>query len=155
MLEDILGAVITPELVPAGEDGAVQSTEETIGPYALHDFFLHHTVRHGTAPSTIAYLALQAWGDADRGQWPRGFPDEARPAYDLPTIRRWLEVFVKRFFAFAQFKRTAMPNGPKVSPAASLSPRGDWRAPSDGTAAPWLADLERVPASENVEERGT
>ena len=145
VLDAILNTVISPELVPAGEDGKVQSTEDTIGPYALHDFYLHHIVRHGMLPSKVAYLARHAWADAGAGSWPRDFPVEGRPAYELAEVRRWLEVFVKRFFAFAQFKRTAMPNGPKVSSAASLSPRGDWRAPSDGTAAPWLADLERVP----------
>ena len=77
------------------------------------------------------------------GTWPPNFPEAKRVAYDRPEIRRWLEVFVKRFFAFAQFKRSALPNGPKVSAGGSLSPRGDWRAPSDGTAAAWLRDLER------------
>ena len=141
----ILDTEISPELVPAGEDGAIQSTEERIGPYALHDFFVHYAVRFGMSPSKIAYLALAAWGDAERGDWPRGFPDDARRVYDLATIRRWLEVFVRRFYGFSQFKRSAMPNGPKVSSAAALSPRGDWRAPSDGTAAAWLKDWERVP----------
>ena len=141
----ILDTEISPELVPAGEDGEIQSTEDTIGPYELHDFFLHHIVRHGMLPSKVAFLALQAWQDTARGQWPRGFPEDRRNAYDLATIRKWLEFFLRRFFAFAQFKRSAIPNGPKVSSAAALSPRGDWRAPSDGTAEPWLKDLERVP----------
>ena len=141
----ILDTEISPELVPAGEDGAIQSTESKIGPYALHDFFLHHIVRNGALPSKVAFLALQAWQDIEWGEWPRDFPEAKREAYDLATIRRWLDVFLRRFFAFAQFKRSAIPNGPKVSSAAALSPRGDWRAPSDGTAAPWLEDLERVP----------
>jgi NAD+ synthase (glutamine-hydrolysing) len=100
-------------------------------------------LRHGFAPSKIAFLALHAWSDRAKGQWPPGFPPERRNAYDLPTIRRWLEVFLRRFFAFSQFKRSAMPNGPKVSAGGSLSPRGDWRAPSDGNANAWLAELER------------
>jgi NAD+ synthase (glutamine-hydrolysing) len=145
VLARILGTEISPELVPAGADGAIQSTEAKIGPYALNDFFLHHIVRWGMDPAKIAYLALQAWGDAEAGEWPLGVPEAQRVAYDLPTIRHWLERFLFRFFQISQFKRSAIPNGPKVSTGGALSPRGDWRAPSDGTAAPWLAALERVP----------
>ena len=76
------------------------------------------------------------------GEWPPGFPEEARVAYDLETVRRWLEVFIKRFFA-NQFKRSALPNGPKVSASGTMSPRGDWRMPSDAKATTWLAELER------------
>jgi NAD+ synthase (glutamine-hydrolysing) len=143
ILEAILATEISPELVPAGADGAMQSTEERIGPYALNDFFLHYVVRHGMAPSKIAFLALHAWGDVAAGRWPRDFPLAARQAYDLATIRGWLEKFLFRFFTISQFKRSAIPNGPKVSSGGALSPRGDWRAPSDGTAAPWLAELAR------------
>jgi len=82
------------------------------------------------------------WRHKDAGAWPPGFPEPDRYGYDLPTIARWLQVFLQRFFGFAQFKRTAIPNGPKVSPAGSLSPRGDWRAPSDGNARVWLAELK-------------
>ena len=141
VLLDILGTEISPELVPAGADGALQSTEARIGPYALNDFFLHYVVRHGMAPSKIAFLALHAWGDAEAGRWPRDVPLAARHAYDLATIKEWLEKFLFRFFTISQFKRSAIPNGPKVSAGGALSPRGDWRAPSDGTAAPWLAEL--------------
>ncbi len=141
VLQSVLDTEITPELVPAGQDGKVQSTESTIGPYALHDFALFHTLRHGATPSKIAYLAEQAWHDPDSGEWPPGFPEGKRPSYDLPAVNRWLEVFLKRFFGFAQFKRSAIPNGPKVSAGGSLSPRGDWRAPSDGNADAWLAEL--------------
>ncbi|HSI18930.1 MAG TPA: NAD(+) synthase [Sphingomonas sp.] len=143
VLEAILATEISPELVPAGADGAMQSTEDRIGPYALNDFFLHYVVRHGMAPSKIAFLALHAWGDIEAGRWPRGFPPAARQAYDLATIKEWLEKFLFRFFTISQFKRSAIPNGPKVSSGGALSPRGDWRAPSDGTAAPWLAELAR------------
>jgi len=129
--------------VPVREGEASQSTEAHIGPYALQDFTLYYTLRHGCVPSKIAFLALHAWGDPAKGDWPPGFPSERRKAYDLPTIRKWLEVFLRRFFAFSQFKRSAMPNGPKVSAGGSLSPRGDWRAPSDSSAAAWLEDLER------------
>ncbi|RKK06065.1 NAD(+) synthase [Pseudoroseomonas wenyumeiae] len=146
ILTSILGTEISPELVPA-EGQALQSTEQKIGPYALQDFHLFYTLRYGFRPSKIAFLAWHAWHDAAQGRWPAGFPEEARPQYDLHTIRHWLEVFLARFFGFSQFKRSAMPNGPKVSGGGSLSPRGDWRAPSDGTATAWLEELRRnVPA---------
>ncbi|WP_442680618.1 NAD(+) synthase [Sphingomonas sp. ASY06-1R] len=141
VLTAILGTEISPELVPADASGAIQSTQAKIGPYELHDFFLHYTVRHGLAPSKIAFLAWHAWRDANEGEWPLDFPAEERRSYDLDTIRKWLEVFLFRFFQISQFKRSAIPNGPKVSAAASLSPRGDWRAPSDGVANLWLDEL--------------
>ncbi|MBD8207570.1 NAD(+) synthase [Microbacterium sp. CFBP 8790] len=141
VLQAVLDTEISPELVPAGQDGRMQSTEDRIGPYNLHDFTLHHVLRFGFRPSKVAFLAAHAWKDPDAGTWPAGYPEGERPAYDLVTVARWLEVFLQRFFGFAQFKRTAIPNGPKVSPAGSLSPRGDWRAPSDGNARAWLADL--------------
>lgn len=140
-LAAILDTEISPELVP-GEH--LQSTEDKIGPYALHDFTLFHVLRHGFRPSKIAFLAWHAWHDAAAGVWPPAFPADKRTAYDLPVIRHWLEVFCRRFFAFAQFKRSAMPNGPKVLAGGSLSPRGDWRAPSDGNAEAWLRDLARI-----------
>ncbi|UUL83994.1 NAD(+) synthase [Sphingomonas qomolangmaensis] len=141
VLNTILATEISPELVPAGADGAIQSTQDRIGPYELHDFFLHYVVRHGLAPSKIAFMALHAWHDADAGRWPAHFPAESRNAYDLPTIAKWLEAFLDRFFRTSQFKRSAIPNGPKVAAAGALSPRGDWRAPSDGTATVWLDEL--------------
>lgn len=144
VLQSVLDTEISPELVPAGQDGVAQSTEQTIGPYALHDFALFHTLRRGVAPSKIAFLAEKAWADADAGLWPEGFPEGGRPEYELSEIRRWLEVFLHRFFGFAQFKRSAIPNGPKVSAGGSLSPRGDWRAPSDGNAEAWLAELREA-----------
>ncbi|MFT3964925.1 MAG: NAD(+) synthase [Sphingobium sp.] len=143
ILTAILATEISPELVPAGEDGALQSTESKIGPYALNDFFLHHVVRFGLPPSKIAFLAWHAWRDAGAGAWPAAFPDAKKQGYDLPAIRHWLENFLFRFFQISQFKRSAIPNGPKVSAGGSLSPRGDWRAPSDGTARLWLEELER------------
>jgi NAD+ synthase (glutamine-hydrolysing) len=136
----ILDTEISPELVP-GEQ--LQSTESKIGPYALQDFTLFHVLRHGFRPSRIGFLAWHAWRDVGAGTWPPGFPESERAAYDAATIRHWLEVFCSRFFGFAQFKRSALPNGPKVVAGGSLSPRGDWRAPSDGNAAAWLADLGR------------
>ncbi|MEX3317126.1 NAD(+) synthase [Sulfitobacter sp. PS-8MA] len=143
VLDAILNTEISPELVPAGEDEEIQSTEAMIGPYELNDFFLFHTMRYGLAPSKVAFLAYQAWHDAGQGLWPVGFPEAKRNAYDLQTIRHWLEKFLHRFFATSQFKRSALPNGPKVSAGGALSPRGDWRAPSDSVASPWLDELRR------------
>lgn len=146
VLREIVAQEITPELVPDQEGVKPQATEDSVGPYALQDFTLFHVVRHGFRPSKIAFLAWHAWHDAEQGEWPPGFPDDLRVAYDLPTVRRWLEVFVRRFFA-NQFKRSALPNGPKVSPGGTMSPRGDWRMPSDASAAAWLAEIEaNVPA---------
>ncbi|MCK8785307.1 NAD(+) synthase [Roseomonas sp. NAR14] len=142
-LEAILRQEISPELVPVEAGQTPQSTEAKVGPYDLQDFNLFYTLRHGFRPSKIAFMALHAWGDAARGAWPPGFPEDRRRGYDLATIRRWLAVFVGRFFGFSQFKRSAMPNGPKVAAGGSLSPRGDWRAPSDGNARIWLEELER------------
>ena len=139
----ILGTEISPELVPVAPGEAPQSTEAKIGPYELQDFNLFYTLRYGFRPSRIAFLALHAWRDKAARGWPPGFPEERRREYGLPEIRRWLEVFLRRFFGFSQFKRSAMPNGPKVAAGGSLSPRGDWRAPSDGAAAAWLDELAR------------
>ncbi|HEU5081943.1 MAG TPA: NAD(+) synthase [Acidimicrobiales bacterium] len=148
ILLSILDTVISPELIPShedaeGDDPKLQSTEEQIGPYELHDFFLHHIVRQGLAPSKVAFLAWHAWRDASAGAWPQDFPEDRRNEYDLDAIRRWLEEFLRRFFGFSQFKRSAMPNGPKVSGGGSLSPRGDWRAPSDSSARAFLDELAR------------
>jgi NAD+ synthase (glutamine-hydrolysing) len=143
VLTEIVEQEISPELVPSKDDKP-QSTEDTIGPYSLHDFTLYQVLRFGFRPSKIAFLAQHAWADAGTGEWPPGFPEQRRISYDLPTVKHWLEVFLRRFFA-SQFKRSAIPNGPKVSAGGSLSPRGDWRMPSDASAAAWLADLERVP----------
>ncbi|MBN8529515.1 MAG: NAD(+) synthase [Caulobacterales bacterium] len=141
VLRAILAQDISPELTPA-VDGKLQSTEATVGPYALNDFFLFHITRYGSTPSKVAYLAHQAWGDAARGAWPEGTPKDERVAYDLKTIKTWLRKFLIRFFQTSQFKRSALPNGPKVVTGGSLSPRGDWRAPSDGSAKVWLDELE-------------
>ena len=129
----------------SGRRRAAQRTEDFVGPYALQDFNLFYATRYGFAPSKIAFLAFRAWRDAGDGVWPSAVPNDQRVAYDLPTIKHWLGVFLRRFFETSQFKRSAMPNGPKVSSGGSLSPRGDWRAPSDSSAAVWLADLDAVP----------
>lgn len=142
VLEDVLATEISPELVP-GE--ARQRTEDTVGPYALQDFNLYYTTRYGFAPAKIAFLAWRAWRHASAGSWPAGIVQEDKIAYDLSTIKHWLGVFVKRFFEGSQFKRSASPNGPKVSSGGSLSPRGDWRAPSDSVADAWLSSLDDIP----------
>ncbi len=142
VLMAVYDTVISPELIPAGEDGAIQDTEAHVGPYQLHDFFLHHTIRYGQRPGKIAFLAWHAWKDAQTGEWPDAFPETRKAQYDLAEIAGWLEVFLKRFFGFSQFKRSAIPNGPKVSSQGALSPRGDWRAPSDAVATVWVDELK-------------
>ncbi|MEQ6901740.1 NAD(+) synthase [Nocardioides sp. YIM 152588] len=144
VLQEILDQEITPELIPTAEGERPQATEDFVGPYALQDFTLYHVLRRGARPTKIAFLALHAWRDAAAGEWPPGFPAESRAAYDLPTIRKWLEVFVRRFFA-NQFKRSALPNGPKVVAGGTMSPRGDWRMPSDARADAWLEELAGIP----------
>jgi NAD+ synthase (glutamine-hydrolysing) len=143
VLESVLDTEITPELVPTGEDEEVQSSEAKVGPYSLQDFSLFHVLRYGFRPSKIAFLAWHAWRDPELGNWPPGFPADKRPVYTLAEIRHWLEVFAQRFYSFSQFKRSALPNGPKVSAGGSLSPRGDWRAPSDMSARIWLEEIRR------------
>jgi NAD+ synthase (glutamine-hydrolysing) len=125
-LTRVLGTEISPELKPN------QKTEDVIGPYELQDFHLYYTLRFGYSPSKVAFLAWHAW----------------RGKYGMADIKKWLGVFLTRFFQTSQFKRSALPNGPKVGSGGSLSPRGDWRAPSDGNATAWLADLANVPAKE-------
>ena len=147
VLQSVLDTEITPELVPADGAERVQSSQAKVGPYALQDFSLYQVLRHGFRPSKIAFLAWHAWRDADLGHWPLGYPLEERPSYSLSEIRHWLTVFVQRFYSFSQFKRSALPNGPKVSAGGALSPRGDWRAPSDMSARIWLDEIEReIPA---------
>ncbi|MEB4209636.1 NAD(+) synthase [Mycobacterium sp. 94-17] len=143
VLQSVLDTEITPELVPSGEEEELQSSEAKVGPFALQDFSLFHVLRFGFRPSKIAFLAWHAWSDPEHGIWPPGFPEDKRPSYSLKEIRHWLQVFVQRFYSFSQFKRSALPNGPKVSHGGSLSPRGDWRAPSDMSAHIWLDEIER------------
>ncbi len=143
VLQSVLDTEITPELIPTGEDEELQSSEARIGPFALQDFSLFHVLRYGFRPSRIAFLAWHAWSDPEHGDWPSGFPANKRPAYSLKEIRHWLQIFVQRFYSFSQFKRSALPNGPKVSLGGALSPRGDWRAPSDMSARIWLDEIER------------
>ncbi|MBQ5773754.1 MAG: NAD(+) synthase [Acetobacter sp.] len=140
-LKNVLQTEISPELLPVGENGS-QRTEDIIGPYALHDFTLYYVLRYGFSPTRIAFMAEQAWHDVHKGEWCYGFPLHERRAYTLAEIRHWLKIFLQRFFTNSQFKRSALPNAPKVMSAGSLSPRGDWRVPSDSQARLWLEDLE-------------
>ena len=142
VLVSVLDTEITPELIPTKPGEVPQSTQATIGPYELQDFTLYHLLRHGLRPRRIAFLAHHAWRDATAGHWPAGLPEEERHSYDLAAIRHWLEVFVRRFTT-NQFKRSTLPNGPKVVPGGSLSPRGDWRMPSDVGPRLWLDEIAR------------
>ena len=141
-LLSVLDTEISPELVPSKDGEPIQSTQAKIGPYPLQDFTLFQVLRRGARPSRIAFLAEKAWHDASTGHWPVGIPENEQVAYQLPEIRKWLELFIKRFFA-NQFKRSTLPNGPKVVAGGTLSPRGDWRMPSDASGAAWLSELER------------
>jgi NAD+ synthase (glutamine-hydrolysing) len=142
-LLSILNTEISPELVPAdGNGGNIQSTQSKVGPYELQDFHLYYITRFGLRPSKVAFLAYHAWHDAARGAWPPHFPDDAKHAYTIGDIKKWLGVFLYRFFEISQYKRSALPNGPKVMSGGNLSPRGDWRAPSDGNARVWMDELE-------------
>jgi NAD+ synthase (glutamine-hydrolysing) len=145
VLLEVLDTEISPELVPAtGPNASVQSTQATVGSYDLQDFNLYYVLRYGFSPSKIAFLALAAWGDRDKGDWPDG-DLEPRESYQLSTIKQTLRIFVSRFFKGSQFKRTCVPNSPKVGSGGSLSPRGDWRAPSDSESAVWLMDVDSIP----------
>ncbi|MCD7710593.1 MAG: NAD(+) synthase, partial [Porphyromonadaceae bacterium] len=126
-LLDIVDTPISPELIPADTQGHIrQKTEDIVGPYELHDFFLYYFLRHGCRPEKIYFLAQNAFGEQ----------------YDKATIKKWLSIFFRRFFA-QQFKRSCLPDGPKVG-SVSLSPRGDWRMPSDASSALWLEACERL-----------
>ena len=133
ILLDIIDTPISPELIPADEAGNItQKTEDLVGPYELHDFFLYHIIRFGYRPSKIFMLARKAFDGSN--------PEV--PFYDDETIKKWLTIFLRRFFN-QQFKRSCLPDGPKVG-SVSLSPRGDWRMPSDASSALWLKECEQI-----------
>ena len=115
-----------------------------IGPYELHDFFVYYTTSLGYAPPKIAFLAYCAWRDRTLGHWP-DIPTDRQHQYTIGDIKRWLGVFAWRFFQISQFKRTCVPNAPKVGSGGSLSPRGDYRAPSDAEATVWLEQVQHIP----------
>jgi NAD+ synthase (glutamine-hydrolysing) len=143
VLQSVLDTEISPELIPGEGDKPTSDTESKIGPYELQDFHLFYTLRFGYRPSKVAFMAEHAWGDKSRGPWLDLIPEHKRNEYTRADIKHWLEVFLDRFFRISQFKRTAIPNSPKVGSGGSLSPRGDWRAPSDSTGAVWLDELRR------------
>jgi NAD+ synthase (glutamine-hydrolysing) len=146
ILQSVLDTEISPELVPHREGSRkqpAQSTQDIIGPYELQDFNTYYVTRYGFRPSKIAFLSYHAWRDRNLGTWPDAMPEAKRSAYTLAAIKKWLVVFLHRFFKISQFKRSCVPNGPKVGSGGSLSPRGDWRAPSDCEAEVWLDELRR------------
>jgi NAD+ synthase (glutamine-hydrolysing) len=153
VLPGILATEISPELVPGSDDGPgpAQSTEAIIGPYSLNDFFLYYLLRFGFGPARVAFLAACAWADRETGGWP-GVPVEQRQEYSLATIKQHLDRFLYRFFELSQYKRSTLPNGPKVGSGGSLSPRGDWRAPSDAESAIWRAQLELIPDEADIRQ---
>ncbi|TKS62371.1 MAG: NAD(+) synthase [Nitrospira sp.] len=149
VLTDILETKISPELVP-GEDCAgqpVQRSEDVVGPFELQDFFLYYVLRFGYSPPKVAFLAYNAWRERKQGAGP-DIPDPTGREYGIGEIRKWLRVFLDRFFHQSQFKRSAIPNAPKVGSGGSLSPRSDYRAPSDSEATVWLSQLDGIPESD-------
>ena len=149
VLQDILATEVSPELVPGDGTGdqPSQKTEAVIGPYELHDFYVYYTTRLGYAPPKVAFLAYCAWRDRTLGRWP-DIPEANRHEYSISEIKHWLRVFAWRFFQISQFKRTCVPNAPKVGSGGSLSPRGDYRAPSDAEATAWLEQVKCIPEHE-------
>jgi NAD+ synthase (glutamine-hydrolysing) len=149
VLDQVLATTISPELVP-GRDPAQpgQSAEDVIGPYELQDFHLYYILRFGYAPTKVAFLAWSAWHDRNAGVWP-DLPEANRHEYTIGQIKHWLGIFLERFFKFSQFKRSCLPNAPKVGSGGSLSPRGDYRAPSDAEATAWLAELQQIPEADS------
>ncbi len=145
VLKDVLDTPISPELVPGqSELEPGQSTEAVVGPYELQDFHLYYILRFGYLPTKVAFMSWCTWRDRAVGDWP-DIPEDRRREYAIGDVKKWLRVFVRRFFQFAQYKRSAIPNAPKVGSGGSLSPRSDYRAPSDSEATAWLADVERIP----------
>jgi NAD+ synthase (glutamine-hydrolysing) len=149
ILIDVLETEISPELIPGKTGGQPgQKTEDVIGPYELQDFNNFYITRFGYLPSKVAFLAYHAWKDKTKGHWPDISADK-RNAYNLKEIKKWLYVYLYRFFKTSQYKRSCVPNGPKVGSGGSLSPRGDYRAPSDSEAEVWLKNWENIPETEN------
>lgn len=145
VLLDVLNTEISPELIPGKSGNApYQKTEDFIGPYELQDFNNFYITRFGYLPTKVAFLAYCAWRDKTKGIWP-DIPEAKRNSYTLGEIKKWLHVYLYRFFKTSQYKRSCVPNGPKVGSGGSLSPRGDYRAPSDSEPDVWLADWKNIP----------
>jgi NAD+ synthase (glutamine-hydrolysing) len=146
ILRSIVETEFSPELIPGDPNGEQpgQRTEDVIGPYELQDFNLYYIARFGYLPSKIAFLAYCSWRDRTLGQWP-DIPESRRNQYTIGDIKRWLSIFAWRFFQLSQFKRSCIPNAPKVGSGGSLSPRGDYRAPSDSEATAWLEEIKQIP----------
>jgi NAD+ synthase (glutamine-hydrolysing) len=151
ILRDIVDTEFSPELIPGDSNGnqPSQRTEAVIGPYELQDFNVYYTTRLGYAPTKIAFLAYHCWHDRTHGHWP-DIPEDRRQQYTIGEIKHWLSVFAWRFFKTSQFKRSCIPNAPKVGSGGSLSPRGDYRAPSDSEATVWLDQLQLIPDMESA-----
>ena len=150
VLLDILETEISPELIPGHTDEQpCQKTESIVGPYELQDFNNFYTTRFGYLPSKIAFMAYCAWRDKTKGHWP-DVPEARRNEYTIGEIRHWIEIYLYRFFQISQFKRSCVPNSPKVGSGGSLSPRGDYRAPSDSEATVWLENAKRIPEKDEV-----
>lgn len=149
VLLDILATPISPELVPGDGSSShpTQESEQVVGPYELQDFNLYYILRFGYGPAKVAFLAYCAWRDSAKGSWP-DIPEDQRRQYGIAEIKKHLATFVYRFFKLSQYKRSTIPNAPKVGSGGSLSPRGDYRAPSDSEAEPWLRALKLVPERE-------
>lgn len=145
ILIDIAETPISPELTPADSKGQIkQKTEDLIGPYELHDFFIYNFIRYGYSPVKIFHLACKAFGEAENGEDCSGKNVVRHPdvTFDKATILKWLRKFYWRFFS-QQFKRSCMPDGPKIS-LVSFSPRGDWRMPSDAQVQLWISELDKI-----------
>jgi NAD+ synthase (glutamine-hydrolysing) len=145
ILFDILETEISPELVPGknGEQPA-QRTESFIGPYDLQDFNNFFITRFGFLPTKVAFIAYCTWRDRNQGLWP-DIPENKKNQYTIGEIKHWLTIYLHRFFKLSQYKRSCIPNGPKVGSGGSLSPRGDYRAPSDSEATIWLENAQKIP----------
>ncbi len=149
ILLDILATEISPELIPGADgDQPAQKTETFIGPYDLQDFNNFFITRFGYLPTKVAFIAYCTWKDNTRGRWP-DVPEDKRNQYTIGEIKHWLTVYLYRFFKLSQYKRSCIPNSPKVGSGGSLSPRGDYRAPSDSEATVWLENAKNIPETDD------
>jgi len=153
ILIDILETEISPELIPGTDAGGpAQKTESVIGPYELQDFNNFYITRYGYLPTKVAFMAYCTWRDKRLGLWP-DIQEDKRHQYKIGEIKRWLELYLLRFFKLSQYKRSCVPNSPKVGSGGSLSPRGDYRAPSDSEATVWLDNVKLVPDNDLLDKK--